>query len=120
MTTEELKNRTKQFALRVVRLYSAMPKTTEALVMGKQVLRSGTSVGAQYREATRSRSAAEFVSKIECCLQELEETIYWLELMSEAGVLKPPGPVDLLREANELTAIFVASAKTAKRYQRSA
>lgn len=115
MNSADLKIRTKQFALSVVRLYCALPKTTEAQVLGRQALRSGTSVGAQYREATRARSGAEFVSKIECCLQELEETTYWLELMSEAGVLKSARPVDLLQEANELTAIFVASSKTAKK-----
>lgn len=86
---DEVKNnidlpvRTKLFALRVIRLYAALPKTTESQVIGKQILRSGTSVGAHYREAKRARSTAEFVSKIECALQELEETIYWLELLAE-------------------------------------
>ena len=72
----DLKARTKQFALRIVRLYSRLPKTTEAQVLGKQLLRSGTSVGAHYREASRARSNPEFVSKVECGLQELEETVY--------------------------------------------
>lgn len=111
----DLKARTKAFALRIVRLYSALPETTVAQVLGKQVLRSGISVGAQYREAARARSSAEFVSKIQCGLQELEESIYWIELLEEANVVRRDRVADLLKEAQELTAIFVASAKTAKR-----
>lgn len=111
----DLKRRTKRWALAIIRLYSTLPRTTEAQVIGKQALRSGTSVGAHYREAIRSRSNAEFVSKIECGVQELEETRYWLELVSESGIMKPERLPDLFREAEELTAIFVASAKTAKR-----
>jgi four helix bundle protein len=83
----ELKVRTKQFALRIVRLYSALPSSAVAQVMGKQLLRSGTSVGAHFREATRSRSDAEFISKVEGALQELEETVYWLELLGESEVI---------------------------------
>jgi four helix bundle protein len=111
----DLKSRTKAFALRVVRLYSALPKATEAQVLGRQMLRSGTSVGAQYREAKRARSTAEFISKIETGLQELEETIYWLELLQEAEIVQASFLRGLLKEAEELTAIFVASVKTAKR-----
>ena len=111
----DLKVRTKQFALRIVRLYSALPKTTEAQVLGKQVLRSGTSVGAHYREARRARSNAEFISKIECGLQEMEETVYWLELLGEAGVVRASRLRQLLNEAEELISIFVSSAKTVKR-----
>jgi four helix bundle protein len=110
----DLKVRTKAFALRIVRLYSPLPRTTQAQVLGKQVLRSGTSVGAHYREAARARSRAEFVSKIQCGLQELEETMYWIELLQEAGVVRSDRIGDLLKEAEELTSIFVASAKTAK------
>lgn len=110
----DLKTRTKAFALRVIRLYSALPQTTPAQVIGKQLLRSGTSVGAHYREATRSRSDAEFVSKIEGALQELEETAYWLELCGESGVLSPERLLDLQQETDELTAILVTCAKTAK------
>jgi four helix bundle protein len=107
--------RTKAFALRIVHLYSSLPKITEAQVLGKQLLRSGTSVGAHYREATRARSTAEFVSKIEGGLQELEETAYWLELLAESRIV-PEGQVKALRdEADELTAILVSSVKTAKR-----
>jgi four helix bundle protein len=111
----DLKRRTKRWALAIIRLYSALPRTAEAQVIGKQALRSGTSVGAHYREATRARSNAEFVSKIECGLQELEETRYWLELMVESGIMNEERLKALFREAEELTSIFVASAKTAKR-----
>ena len=83
MIEEDLRDRTKKFALRVVRLYSNLPKTTEAQVMGKQVLRSGTSVGANYREARRSRSNAEFIAKLGDCLKELDESSYWFELLEE-------------------------------------
>lgn len=111
----DLRSRTKEFALRVIRLYASLPKTTEAQVIGKQVLRSGTSVGAHYREAKRARSTAEFVSKAEGGLQELEETVYWLELLADSGLVPATRLVDLQKEANELTAILVSSAKTAKK-----
>lgn len=80
--------RTKLFALRIIRLYSSLPKAVEAQVIGKQILRSGTSVGAQVREGNRSRSDAEMISKIEGALQELEETVYWLELLADSGIVK--------------------------------
>ena len=80
---KDLKSRTKEFALRVIRLFAALPKTTEAQVIGKQLLRSGTSVGAHYREGMRARSDAEFISKIEGGLQELEESCYWMEFMKK-------------------------------------
>lgn len=115
----DLRARTKAFALRILRLYVALPKSPQAQVLGKQVLRSGTSVGAQYREATRARSSAEFISKIESALQELEETIYWLELLADGGIVQQRKLGPLLREAEELTAIFVASAKTAKKRNRT-
>jgi len=114
----DLRARTKAFALRIIRLYVSLPKTTEAQVIGRQVLKSGTSVGAHYREATRARSPAEFVSKIEGGLQELEETAYWLELLIESGIVPEARLVDLCNETEELTAIFVSSAKTAKRRKR--
>ena len=111
---QDLGERTKEFALRIIRLYSVLPKTAEAQVIGRQLLRSGTSVGAQYREAARARSAAEFVSKMQSALQELDESAYWLELLSAANILPPARLSDLMAEVNELIAIFVASAKTAK------
>jgi four helix bundle protein len=97
----DLRSRTKAFALRIVRLYTSLPKTTEAQILGKQMLRSGTSVGAHYREAKRSRSTAEFVSKLEGGLQELEETVYWLELLIEAGIVKESRLIELLQESEE-------------------
>jgi len=111
----DLRARTKSFALRIIRLYISLPKTTEAQVIGKQVLRSGTSPGAHYREAIRARSPAEFISKIEGALQELEETVYWLELLIEAGIVIKSRLQELLHEAEELISIFVSSVKTAKR-----
>ena len=113
--SSDLRLRTRAFAIRVVRLYTSLPKGAEAQVLGKQLLRSGTSVGAQYHEATRSRSNAEFVSKIESGLKELEETIYWLSLLIDCGIVKKEKLSELCREANELSAIFVASVKTVKR-----
>jgi len=110
-----LRERTKQYALRIIRMYSALPKTVVAQVIGKQVLKSGTSVGAHYREACRSRSAAEFVSKMEGALQELDETDYWLELLIESNILSAARLHDLRRETDELIAIFTTSARTAKR-----
>ena len=107
--------RTRSFALRVVRLYARLPKTVEAQVIGKQLLRSGTSVGAHYREAKRSRLTAEFISKVEGGLQELEETMYWLELLTESGIIKQERLTDICHEADELAAILVASVKTAKK-----
>lgn len=110
----DLRDRTKQFALRIIKLYSALPKATHAQVIGKQILRSGTSVGAQYREAYRCRSDAEYIAKIESALQELEETAYWLELMAEGKVMSPDRMAPLRQETDELTAILVACSKKAK------
>ena len=109
-----MKTRTKAFALRIIKLYVALPKRTEAQVMGKQVLRSGTSVGAHYRESLRARSNAEVISKIEGGLQELEETQYWLELLVESGTVPENRLSSLLQEADELTAILVTCAKKVK------
>lgn len=114
MNEPDLKNRTKEFALRVIRMFSALPKTAEAQVLGKQVLRSGTSVGANYREAHRSRSKAEFISKIGDCLKELDETSYWLELLAESGIITPAKLSDLRDECNQLLAIFTTISKKAK------
>jgi four helix bundle protein len=110
----DILERTKEFALRIVRLYGALPKTTEAQVIGRQVLRSGTSVGAQLREGKRSRSDAEMISKTESALQELEETAYWLELLAESGMVDAKKLTGLRNEADQLTAILVTSAKSLK------
>jgi four helix bundle protein len=111
----DLKARTKTFALRIIKLYQDLPKSGEAQVIGKQVLRSGTSVGAQYREACRAKSPADFISKMEGSLQELDETGYWLELLAESEIVPTERLIDLQKENDELTAIFVASVKTAKK-----
>ena len=110
----ELKARTKQLAIRVIRLYSALPNTTVAQVLGKQLLRCGTSVGAHYREGLRSRSNAEFISKIQGALQELEGTAYWLELLEEIAVFPEQRLAELQREVNELTAILTTCVENAK------
>src|SRR4051794_23642035 len=111
----DLAIRTKKFALRVIRLYSALPTTAPAQVIGRQILRSGTSVGAQYREAKRARSTAEFLSKLECSLQELDETCYWLDLLNEGKIVPENLLSELTMEATELMAIFIASVNTTKR-----
>ncbi len=110
-----LRNRTKTYALRMIKLYQILPKNGEAQVIGKQILRSGTSVGAQYREACRAKSPADFISKMEGSLQELDETGYWLELLAESGIMPTDQLADLQKENSELTAIFVTSVRTAKR-----
>jgi len=111
---KNLKDRTREFALRIIRLYTALPKSVEAQVIGKQLLRSGTSVGAHYREGSRARSKAEFISKIEGGLQELEESQYWMELLVEACIVDEDKLEALMQEANELTAILVTCAKNTK------
>ena len=108
----DLAHRTKLYARRIIWLVSALPKTTVAQVLGKQVLRSAT---ANYREASRARSRAEFVAKMGDCLKELSESEYWLELLSEEEVVASEKFVPLLAETRELTAMFVASIKTARR-----
>ena len=113
-TVKDLRVRPKEFALRIIRLYTTLPKTTEAQVMGKQVLRSGTSVGAYYREASRAKSDADFVNKIEGALQELDETTYWLELLVESGIVKVEKLESLIKETDELIAIFVTIATKVK------
>jgi four helix bundle protein len=109
-----LADRTKAFALRIIRLYTSLPKTTEAQVIGKQVLRSGTSIGAHYREASRSRSDAEYISKTHLATQELEETSYWIELLIEAAIVKSDKLEPLLQETQELIAIFATLNKKAR------
>lgn len=110
----DLKVRTKQFALRIIRLYSALPKSGAGQVLGHQLLRSGTSVGAQYREGTRARSSAEFISKLQSALQELEESRYWLELIVDSGLFTEARMVELIQEADELTAILTTTVKRTK------
>jgi four helix bundle protein len=112
----DIADRTKRFALEVIRLYSNLPRSTEAQVIGRQMLGSGTSVGAQYREAMRAKSVADFISKVEGSLQELEETQFWFELLDEGKIVTDlPALKSLTEEADELTAILVSSVRTAKR-----
>ena len=118
MRSTDLRDRTKKFALRVIRMYGQLPKSTEAQVMGKQVLRSGTSVAANFREASRARSDAEFIAKLGIVEQELDETILWLELLVESGVVSPEKMGALQQEAEELLKIIVASIKTKKSHRQ--
>jgi len=110
----DLAVRTKHFARRIIRLYVALPKETLAQILRKQVLRAGTSVGANYREANRARSKAEFISKVGDCLKEADQTVYWLELLMEENVVAKRRLSALFQEANELVAIFVTSSKRAR------
>ena len=110
----DLRKRTKDFALRIVRMFSALPKTTEAQVLGKQLLRSGTSIGANYREAFRARSKLEFIAKCGDSLREIEETAYWLELLVDAGIVSPEKLQPLRNESDELSAIFVTILRRSK------
>lgn len=115
--SEDLRERTKRFALRVIRVFAAMPKSMEAAVPGKQMLRAGTAVVANFREAHRARSNAEFVSKLGDCLKELEETSYWFELLVEAEIVTPQRLAALQDECNQWIAILTTISKKVK--QRS-
>jgi four helix bundle protein len=107
----ELKQRTKQFSLRVIKLYQSLPKTTEAQIIGKQLFRSATSVGANYRAACRSRSNAEFHSKISIVIEETDETMFWMELLWEADIIKQSLLQNLYNENEEILKIMVVSRK---------
>ena len=114
MTEQELKTRTKEFSLRVLRMVEALPKGMIADVLGRQVVRSATSVAANYRAVCRARSRADFVAKLGLVEEEADETAFWLEMVVDAGLL-PAGKISALRqEVDELTAIFVSSLKTAR------
>jgi four helix bundle protein len=112
--TTDLKKRTRAYALRIIRLYSALPKKTEAQILGKQLLRSGTAVGAHYREAQFAKSNKDFINKIEGALQELEESVYWIELLADSNLIKQELLSNLLDETRELIAIFVTIVKKVK------
>jgi len=111
---EDLKDRTRNYSLRVIRLCASLPHRGAARVIGEQVLRSATSVGAHYREAIRGRSPAEYASKINAGLMEIEETLYWIELLEQSGIVSAKKLVALKKETDELTAILVSLAKKAK------
>jgi four helix bundle protein len=110
----DLRERTKRFALRIIGMFAQLPKSTVAQVLGKQALRSGTSVGANYREAHRGRSKAEFIAKVGDSLRELEETAYWLELLVDGKIITAPKLFALRQENDELIAIFVTIVKRSK------
>jgi four helix bundle protein len=120
MTADELKARTKQFALRIIKLVAALPKTVEGRAIANQLVRCGTSVAANYRATCRARSRSEFIAKIGIVLEEADETQLWLELIIEGKLAPAKGVQPLLDEANELVAIFVASRKSASSNLKSA
>ena len=114
VTATELKQRTKDFAIRIFKMADSLPRSTGAQVVGRQVLRSGSSVAANYRAACRARSRAEFVAKLGVVEEEADETLFWFEMLVETGTVPAARLHDLIDEAHQLTAIFVASRKTSK------
>lgn len=112
---ELIKQRTKTFAIRVIRLVDSLPQTVSAQVIAKQIVRSSTAVAANYRASCRARSQAEFIAKLGIVEEEADESLFWLELLVESGIVKKEKLELLMAEANELTSIIVSSIKTAKR-----
>jgi four helix bundle protein len=112
--SEEFKKRTKEFAIRIIKLFRSLPRTEEARVIGRQMLRSGTSVAANYRAVCRARSRAEFIAKVGVVVEESDETVLWLELLVDTQIVSAKRMTKLLVEANELLAIFAASQHTAR------
>jgi four helix bundle protein len=110
-----LQDRTKKYALRIIRLIESLPQSATARVIGNQLLRSGTSVGANYRAACRSRTKIEFASKIGIVVEEADESLFWLELLVEANIIQKDLLENLIQETNELISIMVASGRTAKK-----
>jgi four helix bundle protein len=110
----ELRDRTKRFALRVLKLCDSLPKTDAARTISRQLLRSGTSVAANYRAVERARSRAEFVAKLGVVIEEADEALFWLELLVDSGIMSEPRLHELITETNELLSVFVASQKTAR------
>jgi four helix bundle protein len=111
---QELRDRTKAFAVRIVRLYRSLPYRTDAQVLGKQLIRSGTAVAANYRAACRARSKAEWVAKIGVVVEEADETLFWLEMLMDCDIVAPGKLQALIKEGHELSAIFTASRHTAR------
>ena len=114
MTEDELQKRTRLFARRVVKLVDSLPNTISGRVIGTQIIRSGTSIGANYREACYGRSSRDFASKISIAFAECQETIYWLELIGDTELVRPTRLKGILAEANELAAILCSSIKTCR------
>ncbi|WEA03094.1 four helix bundle protein [Mucilaginibacter sp. SJ] len=119
MDKAELKNRTKKFAIDVIKFVEAAPRLRSLDILTHQLLRSSTSVGANYRSACRGKSTADFINKIVIVEEEADESVYWLELIEESGLINSTALPNLKKEANELTAIFTAIGKTAKENQKS-
>jgi four helix bundle protein len=119
VTYDNLRFRTKQFALHVIRMTNTLPNTPAAWVISKQVLRSATSIAANYRAAGRGRSRAEFIAKLGTVLEEADETAFWLEIIADAHLLESESLESLQDEANELVRIFSASVQTARAHQRN-
>ncbi len=116
---EQLKARTKRFAVRIVKLYRAINASDDGRTFGRQILRSASSVAANYRAVCRARSRREFISKIGTVVEEMDESVFWLELLVETGICRAERMGPILREANELLAIFGASQRTAKLHARN-
>ena len=114
MTKDELKKRTKQFALRIINLVEEIPHSKTGHTIGNQMIRSGTSIAANYRTACRTRSNVDFISKITIVEEECDETLFWLELLEESNLMKNGIVMSLQKEAGELTAIFTATGKSAR------
>ena len=114
MNAQELKQRTKQFGIRIVKLVEALPHNQTASVVGRQLLRSGTSVGANYRAVCRAKSRADFIAKLGIVEEECDESLYWIEMLVETNQIKPALVADLMKEGEEILAIVVTSAKTAR------
>ena len=115
MNRQEMQKRTKQFALRIIRLAACLPTGRAGDVLGRQLLKAGTSVGANYREACRASSRRHFITTLEISAREADETQYWLELIAESALVKPARLTGLVRECNEIVAILTAACRTAKR-----
>jgi four helix bundle protein len=115
MTSDEFKKRTKAFALRVIHLVDSLPRSRTAGIIGGQLLRAGTSVGANYRAACRARSSADFIAKMGIVEEECDESAYWMELLIEAGIMKAKRISSLLDETNEILSMVVASIKTSRK-----
>ncbi len=115
---EELQRRTTSYALRILKLFRSLPNCPEARIIGQQLLRSGTSVAANYRAACRARSRAEFLSKLGVVEEEADESVFWLEFLTDANLVRRERLRDLVSEARQITAIFVASRRTVKRNNR--
>ena len=119
MSPEEFRKRTKTFALRIIKLVGQLPKTTAAQVMGRQLMRCGTSVGANYRAACRARSRMDFIAKMGIVEEECDESLYWMELLIESGAMTPKRLSLLINEASEILSMVVQSINTARRGNKS-